>query len=69
MAEASIAPEGGSAISRLRIRHETNYRYARPVRFGEWRLMMRPIDSHSIRVLDATLALTPPGEKWQTELE
>lgn len=54
--------------TRLRIRHETIYRYAQPVSFGEWRLMMRPIDSHSIRVLDATLALTPPGEtRWTSD--
>jgi transglutaminase-like putative cysteine protease len=32
---------------------------------GEWRLMMRPSDSHAIRVLDASLTLTPPGEtRW-----
>jgi transglutaminase-like putative cysteine protease len=54
-----------AAISRLFIRHETTYRYSEPVLFGEWRLMMRPIDSHSIRVLDASLTLTPPGEtRW-----
>ncbi len=30
--------------------------------------MMRPIDSHSIRVVDATLALTPPGEtRWTSD--
>jgi transglutaminase-like putative cysteine protease len=30
--------------------------------------MMRPIDSHSIRVLDATLALSPPGEtRWTSD--
>jgi len=50
---------------RLRIRHETTYRYSMPVKFGEWRLLLRPIDSHSIRVLDAQLSLTPPGRtRW-----
>jgi transglutaminase-like putative cysteine protease len=52
-------------ISRLSIRHETTYRYSQPVFLGEWRLMMRPSDSHAIRVVDANLALTPPGEtRW-----
>jgi transglutaminase-like putative cysteine protease len=35
------------------------YRYARPVSFGEHRMMFRPRDSHDLRLLDATLAITP----------
>lgn len=48
-------------MSRLQIRHETTYDYDRPVKFKAWRLIMRPIDSHALRVIDARLELTPPG--------
>jgi len=52
------------AMSRLLIRHESIYRYARPVEFGQWRLLIRPLDSHATRLIDASL-VTPPGEvKW-----
>src|SRR3954463_14414885 len=50
---------------RLSIRHETLYSYERPVRFSTHRLLVRPRDSHAIRVLDAHLTLSPPGEtRW-----
>jgi transglutaminase-like putative cysteine protease len=52
-------------MSRLIIRHETRYDYDRPVRFGTHRLLIRPRDSHAIRLLDASLELSPPGEtRW-----
>ncbi|HWA22255.1 MAG TPA: transglutaminase family protein [Caulobacterales bacterium] len=55
-------------MTRLRIQHETIYRYGQPVSFGDWRLMMRPLDSHSIRVLEAKFVLTPPGEtRWTSD--
>jgi len=50
---------------RLRINHTTVYHYRRPVRFGEHRAIFRPRDSHDLRVLDARLTLSPPGEvRW-----
>ena len=50
---------------RLLIRHETLYTYERPVRFAVHRLLVRPRDSHAIRVVDAHLTLSPPGEtRW-----
>jgi transglutaminase-like putative cysteine protease len=50
---------------RLSIRHTTVYRYRRPVTFNEHRAMFRPRDSHDLRVLDAQLVLSPPGEvRW-----
>jgi YD repeat-containing protein len=50
---------------RLRIRHETLYTYERPVRFAVHRLMVRPRDSHAIRMVDAALTVSPPGEtRW-----
>lgn len=49
-------------MTHIAIRHETTYRYDRPVGFKEWRLMVRPIDSHALRLLDARLELTPIGQ-------
>jgi YD repeat-containing protein len=50
----------------LKIRHETRYAYKRPVSFGAHRLLVRPRDSHAIRVVDALLTVSPPGEtRWK----
>lgn len=52
-------------MGRLRILHETLYTYERPVRFGPQRLMIRPRDSHALRIVEASLSLYPPGEtRW-----
>ncbi|RAK63667.1 transglutaminase family protein [Phenylobacterium kunshanense] len=52
-------------MPRLSIRHETIYAYERPVTFAAHRMLLRPRDSHAIRVADATLTLSPPGEvRW-----
>jgi transglutaminase-like putative cysteine protease len=49
----------------LTVRHETRYRYSAPVTFGPHRLMLRPRDSHDLRLVDAELTLSPPGElRW-----
>ncbi|MCR5879048.1 transglutaminase family protein [Phenylobacterium sp. J367] len=49
----------------LSIRHETLYTYERPVRFAAHRLLVRPRDSHAIRVARAVLTVSPPGEvRW-----
>lgn len=49
----------------LTVRHATTYRYARPVPFGEHRLMLRPRDSHDLRLVDAELTLSPPANlRW-----
>jgi transglutaminase-like putative cysteine protease len=45
----------------LAIRHVTVYRYARPVILGTHRLMFRPRDSHDLRLLGATLTISPPA--------
>jgi transglutaminase-like putative cysteine protease len=45
----------------VQITHTTEYHYARPVRFTPHRAMLRPRDSHDLRLLDATLTLTPPA--------
>ena len=52
-------------MARLCIRHETLYAYERPVRFAPHRLLLRPRDSHAIRVLTAHLTVSPPGDtRW-----
>src|SRR5664279_2160790 len=49
----------------LTVRHATTYRYAKPVKFGPHRLMLRPRDSHDMRLVGAELTLSPPGElRW-----
>lgn len=52
-------------MTRLLIRHETRYRYERPVSFGPQRLMLRPRDSHGLRVEETYLGLSPHGSaRW-----
>ena len=52
-------------MTRLTILHETRYDYDRPVGFGPHRLLIRPRDSHSMRVVEASLQVTPPGDiRW-----
>jgi transglutaminase-like putative cysteine protease len=43
----------------LSVVHRTTYRYARPVAFGEHRLMFRPRDSHDLRLLETSLLIRP----------
>jgi transglutaminase-like putative cysteine protease len=47
----------------VRVEHTTTYRYAAPVRLTGHRLMLRPHDSHDLRLNDATLGLTPPAAR------
>jgi transglutaminase-like putative cysteine protease len=43
----------------LTIHHKTEYRYTHPVAFGEHRIMLRPRDSHDLRVLSDSLEIVP----------
>src|SRR5204862_1948094 len=43
----------------LTIHHKTEYRYDRPVAFGEHRVMLRPRDGHDLRVLSSRLEISP----------
>ena len=43
----------------LTIRHVTTYHYRRPVAFGEHCLMLRPRDSHTQKVIEADLQISP----------
>lgn len=46
----------------LTVSHVTVYRYRRPVRFGEHRLMFRPRDSHDMRLIRTGLTIEPEAE-------
>jgi transglutaminase-like putative cysteine protease len=48
-----------SKMPLLTIHHKTEYRYDRPVAFGEHRIMLRPRDGHDLRVLKGTLDIEP----------
>jgi transglutaminase-like putative cysteine protease len=53
-------------VTTLSVRHVTTYRYRRPVRFGEHRLLFRPRDSYDQKLLSCDLQITPrPAElRW-----
>jgi transglutaminase-like putative cysteine protease len=53
----SVELQSGRAI--LSVRHLTTYRYARPVEFGDHRMMMRPRDGHDQRLLSSELDIEP----------
>ena len=43
----------------LTVTHRTIYHYAEPVILGPHRMMMRPRDSHDLRLVDTSLSLSP----------
>lgn len=45
----------------VRVVHTTGYRYAFPVRLTTHRLMLRPRDSHDLRLRSTRLDVTPPS--------
>jgi transglutaminase-like putative cysteine protease len=46
-------------LTEVRIVHRTTYRYARPVRFTTHRVMLRPRDSHDLRLRGTRWSITP----------
>jgi transglutaminase-like putative cysteine protease len=48
-------------VTRLVVTHLTTYRYAEPVAFGPHRMMLRPRDSHEMRLHSATLTTSLPA--------
>ncbi len=49
----------------LEVEHVTTYRYARAVRFGEHRVAFHPRTAHDIRVLSASLQVSPESDqRW-----
>lgn len=57
-------------MPRMSVRHESTYRYAKAVRFGEHRMMFRPRDSHDLRMLKATLDVqpAPAAIRWRHDV-
>ncbi|MCR9256813.1 MAG: transglutaminase family protein [Alphaproteobacteria bacterium] len=53
----------------LSIVHRTTYRYAKPVGFGEHRLLFRPRDSHDMRLVSSRLRITPTAPvRWMHDV-
>lgn len=52
--------DANTTMPLLTIHHKTEYRYDRPVVFGEHRVMLRPRDGHDLRVLSERLDISPP---------
>ena len=49
----------------LHVEHTTLYRYANAVQFGEHRMMLRPRDSHDMRLVTTELDISPPADlRW-----
>jgi transglutaminase-like putative cysteine protease len=53
----------------LDVRHTTVYRYGRPVQLGDHRLMLRPRDSHDLRLIETSLNVSPPASmRWNHDV-
>jgi transglutaminase-like putative cysteine protease len=52
-------------VTILNVRHITVYRYSRPVWFRDHWLMLRPRDSHDLRLIQTNLNFSPPASvRW-----
>jgi transglutaminase-like putative cysteine protease len=52
-------------VTILNVRHTTVYRYGLPVVLGDHRLMLRPRDSHDLRLIKTNLIFSPPATvRW-----
>jgi transglutaminase-like putative cysteine protease len=52
-------------LTTLNVQHTTVYRYRRPVRLQDHRLMLRPRDSHALRLIQTNLDISPPAKvRW-----
>ena len=53
----------------LDVQHTTIYRYRRLVRLGEHRLMLRPRDSHDLRLIETSLDCSPSATiRWSYDV-
>ncbi len=50
-------------MPRVRVTHETEYLYEKPVQLLSHRLMLRPRDSHDLRLLETALTVSPPATR------
>lgn len=53
-----------AAPTYLEVEHTTLYRYNRPVEFSPHRVMFRPRSAHDIRVLEASLEVSPSSRQY-----
>jgi transglutaminase-like putative cysteine protease len=52
-------------VTVLNVLHTTVYRYSRPVALGDHRLMLRPRDSHDLRLIKTNLIFSPAASvRW-----
>ena len=49
-------------MSWLQIIHETTYRYKKAVRFGPYRLVLRPREGHDVRIEQIRVEIEPEFE-------
>ena len=50
-------------MPRVRVSHSTQYNYTHPVALQAHRLMLRPRDSHDLRLLETKLVISPAGSQ------
>jgi transglutaminase-like putative cysteine protease len=56
-------------VTVLNVRHTTVYRYSRPVTLRDHRLMLRPRDSHDLRLIKTNLTFSPPASvRWMHDV-
>src|SRR6476620_6403338 len=66
---ANVCTRGSTFLTVLNVRHTTVYRYSRPVALGDHRLMLRPRDSHDLRLLRTNLTFSPPASvRWMHDV-
>lgn len=57
-------------MQRYRIFHRTHYRFSRPVELGPHALLLRPRESHELRIESSTLKIVPPATlNWHRDVE
>jgi transglutaminase-like putative cysteine protease len=60
---------GSYPLTILSVRHTTIYRYRRPVVLGDHRLMLRPRDSHDLRIIRTNLSVSPAAAlQWSHDV-
>ena len=56
-------------MNNLTVLHRTRYSYSEPVTFGPHRMMMRPRDSHDLRLIDTSLTISPAATvRWMHDV-
>jgi transglutaminase-like putative cysteine protease len=57
-------------MKRIRITHQTEYHYTRPVTFGPHRALMRPREGHDVRIVSSRVEIEPTATvRWLRDIE